>query len=431
MTDDRPGDVDQEMRKVLGLVAAGKLSPAEADELLSALLDAPDDPVTAPEAPPRRPEPSPRKIERLKRQAASLEQEAQRERGPTSREIRRLGRQARRLEYEAQRTAKRELKNAIREAKSGLKQAFRLSVREVRRATREVESELRKAFDEKRGELNPSSWLANLARLDIGRDRVRHVTEVRLEQPLNGTERLAIRNVNGDVTVVGWDENRVEVQGQKVGWGVDREVAQDRAETMPLEIQRRGSEVFVEARAPVPAGVGLLNLQRMHTDLVVRVPRTLSLAVETAGGDVRLRGHDGEIEVGTKQGDVVLKGAKAETTVETLSGDISVRECTAPSLDLTTVSGDLLVQMTPQPAGEYRMRSAKGDVVARLEGSVATSCQLESERGDLSTGRSINVLSRASGRLKCLYPRDSTTPPPAGQGAELKVVTIKGDISVS
>jgi hypothetical protein len=437
---ERPQPAD-EIGRILKLVEEGSLSPADADVLLDGLLSGS-----------RAPEPEPRPSA----QSASMppppppHQGAAGVRGrevagraglghgdedtSVSTEVRRLSRQARRMAHEARRVAKRELKDALREARSEIERAFRLSATETKRAAREVEHELRSIFGEPGGSGARGGWLASLATLDFSRDRVEHTAKTLFEQPLNGAQRLIVRSGSGDVAVEGWDADKVEVSGNKLAWGADRETAQDRAEALPLDVQRRNGDIIVTAAAPAPGEVGVLNRQRMRTDLLIRIPRRLTLSVSSRSGDIVVRNHDGEADINSVSGDVVLHDTTAPTDVETTSGDIHLRGAAAPRLSLTSVSGDMSVNLDLRPGGEYRLRSASGDVVCRLGGEVPAEVVMETVRGDVTPGSSLAIQRRDGRRLECRYipfagfgQWDA-----AGKGrAMVRVITISGDISVS
>ncbi len=427
---------EEELRKILELVAAGDITPEGAAKLLDAI-----EVSAAGEA--RAGEPEPARGPRRGSGASRPHRVVLRAPGHTagkrsgndlSRELRRLNREARRISHEAQKIARRDMKEAIREAKGEIKDAFKLSVTEARKAARQVETELRRVFSEGGGLTGDFSWLANLTGMGIARDRTKHVAEVVLQEEVGAEDRVSVRNAAGDVLIRGWDERRVEVRGAKTGWGIDKEMAQDRAESMPLEVQRRDGEILVEARPPVPSGIGLFNLQRMKSDLTVMVPRGMAVAVNARGGDITVEEHEGDLSVNTTAGDVVIGVSRGEVDAETVNGDITLRESRARSLALTSLSGDITIYLSPQPGGDYRLRSARGDVRAHIAPDHDIECDLETVSGDLSVGGSFRIVSRGRGRVRCAMgakePVAGTSAPELGQ-ARLKFVTISGDASVS
>lgn len=449
------GKVGEEVRRVLELVAAGTLSPDSAALILDALSlpampgEAPGD-ETGPSARPgadvnppgssqarphtassqvKRPVGSRRVYHTSPATKATIDG-LQQSRRKLSREVRRLSREAKRISHEASRASKKEMREAIREAKDEIRRAFRLSVGEARRAIADVESELKTAFSAGLSDgRRDDGWLANLARLGVARDQVKHVARSAVEHEMAPGERVTVRNFAGDVVVNGWHRSSLELRAERTGWGADSEMAQDRAEGMPLDVQRREGEILIEAHPAVASGMGLLNLQRMRSNLTISVPRDINLAVTTKGGDVIVDGHVGQLTVITAQGDAAINGAAGAIDVETVQGEITLRECTSGRVAATSVSGDIIVYLKPQPGGEYRLRSADGDVVAHIVPGAALEYELETVSGDLNAGGTAAVLARQPG-----YVRGAIHPAPgaaAGATARLHVVTINGDASVS
>lgn len=449
---DQRANRDEEIRKILELVAAGEITPEGAATLMDALeaRPAPSEGdgsrrqpanghrvfrVAGPAAPnrprpPARPHP-PALPHRVTVRSTEHGADAHGVGRDLSRELRRLSREARRISHEAQKVAKRDMKEAIREAKGEIKHAFRLSVNEARKAATEVEAELRRVFTDGSGEGADFSWLANLAGLDITRDRVKHVAQVLLQEDAGPGDRVSIRNAGGDIVVRGWDEARVEVRGDKVGWGMDKEMAQDRAESMPLEIQRRDGEILVEARPPVASGMGLFNLQRMKSDITVMVPRGMQLSANARGGDIIIEESAGDLSVNTTGGDVVITGASGNVDAETVKGDLTLREAKAKNLALTSLSGDITIYLSPQPGGDYRLRSARGDVHAHVAPDQDVECDLETVSGDLNVGGPFSIVSRERGRIRCAMTGPAAADREDKPLSRLKIVTISGDASVS
>jgi len=450
---DRLSNADQELRRILDLVAAGEVTPEAAALLLDAIAPSADQsvagrpPAAIPLPPSYGPSDSRRRVTdgaprrkpaaqpagRIYRSAAGVRSSADalhssgRE---LSREMRRFSREAKRISHEASKASKRDMKEALREAKDEIKRAFRLSVGEAKRAIADVEVELKTAFSSgDPTDPGGSSWLSSLARLGVVRDKVKHVARSVAGHPVRPGDRVTINNFAGDVVVTTWDESRVEVRAERTGWGADHEMAQDRAESMPLDVQQRAGEVRIEAHSAVPSGVGLLNLQRMTSDLAISVPRDVDLSITTKGGDVVVSGHHGQVAVTTSQGDVAIDGATGAVEVETVDGNIILRDCSSAKLGLTTVSGDVTVYLTAQPGGDYRLRSAEGDVAANLAPGSGIEVELETVRGNLTAGGGMTVLVRQPGHLRGAVHGAAD----AGQTAPatLRIVTINGDASVA
>jgi hypothetical protein len=345
------------------------------------------------------------------------------------------------MAHEARRATKQDLRDAVREAKHGIEKAMRLSIEETSRAAREVEAELKDIFGESasRGRRRDARWVSRLAGLEMTRDTVKLTSSVQLHQELTAHDKVTIRNTSGDVLVRGWDETGVEVRGDRTAWGIDKEMAQDRAESLPVDISKRDGEVLIEARPPVPAGVGVLNMQRMRTDLVVMVPATVCLEVTTRSGDVTVVDHSGSLSVNTTRGDINIADPKGAIKVETVSGDIQIGSGPVSELELISASGDISTGIIPLSGGQYRLRSASGDVTARIGASpIGLNYEAETVSGGLHLELGGKLTVRERGRIVGeVVPnaRDEGTSTPAGQAANtpalLKIATISGDVFVS
>jgi DUF4097 and DUF4098 domain-containing protein YvlB len=83
--------------------------------------------------------------------------------------------------------------------------------------------------------------------------------------------------------------------------------------------------------------------------------------VSTASGDVQLARVDGETTVNSASGDVRV-GDCGPITVSTASGDVDVRALSAGNADLTSMSGDVRVGVTPGTGVYLDLATTTGDV---------------------------------------------------------------------
>jgi DUF4097 and DUF4098 domain-containing protein YvlB len=224
------------------------------------------------------------------------------------------------------------------------------------------------------------------------------------------------------------------VRGDRTAWGIDREMAEDRAQSLPVEISRRNGEVLVDARPPVPAGIGVLNMQRMRTDLVVMVPADCELSVSTKSGDVTVVGHTGPLSVDTTRGDVSLTDPQGRIKVETVSGDIHIGPGPVPELELVSVSGDVSADLAPVAGGQYRLRSASGDVTVHVSAVQDLRYEAETVSGELQVQLGGRLLTRERGRVVGEVREvsgDVSDDVTVAAVASLRCATISGDILVS
>jgi hypothetical protein len=105
-------------------------------------------------------------------------------------------------------------------------------------------------------------------------------------------------------------------------------------------IERLPGELSVRSREGV---FGLMFGFRRGSALEVELPSGASVTVESASGDVSVRGVLGEQRYRTASGEIRLTDVGGSLSIDAVSGDVDVRAAAAVALEARTVSGDLEV----------------------------------------------------------------------------------------
>jgi hypothetical protein len=159
------------------------------------------------------------------------------------------------------------------------------------------------------------------------------------------SEQIELTRAEADVAVSGWDQPAIELT-------LDGELDQCTAEQ----------------------GQGTLTLTS-HAALALHVPKTTSVHILQISGDLLLRDLDGEVAVDTAHGDVSIRGGAAAATVQEIHGSLAAVDLSG-SLTAELVHSDVqLVDI----AGA-RLSQAYGSVRAR---SVASDLVLDDVGGDI------------------------------------------------
>lgn len=168
-----------------------------------------------------------------------------------------------------------------------------------------------------------------------------------------------VRNARGSVTL-------------RVDPGIESPVVRARpdSETTSLDAEAPGQD-WVRAQIDQQPGGGILRIDAEHpdgpdaehtVDLTITVPGTRSTTIRNAGGDVRVEGVEGSIDI--RNGDPQSPG-----------GNILVRTA-RPLRDTVTLEsarGDIALSIAPDSAGDFALETPQGDAVfnsrrARLSG---------------------------------------------------------------
>lgn len=156
---------------------------------------------------------------------------------------------------------------------------------------------------------------------------------------------------------------------------------------MRLIVERRGSEIWVEAR--VSDGLTWKDQRRM--DLVVDLPSGVKLVVEDSSGDLTIR-DVGQLDLDDSSGDARIEGVSGSLTVEDSSGGLDIRrvkgdvdvEDSSGEIRITEIDGNVRVR---DGSGGIRVTEVRGDFVLERDGSGGVDYSGISGRVDLPEGR--------------------------------------------
>jgi hypothetical protein len=195
--------------------------------------------------------------------------------------------------------------------------------------------------------------------------------------------KIKVGAIGGDVSVVGWD-------------GADILVKSDDDDT---SLEQKGDTVSLTCSG----------------DLLLRVPKASSFEFKSIGGDVSIRGIQGNIElkqiggdlsirdvgsvaIGTISADLSLRNAKGSVYVKNAGGDVSIRDVEG-NVSLDTVGDDLalrgvrgnikvnvgedvIVYLDPKPGGAYSV-VAGDDILLVLPPNANVALSIQGDEIDI------------------------------------------------
>lgn len=155
---------------------------------------------------------------------------------------------------------------------------------------------------------------------------------------------VKIKNLRGELNVVGWDQALVKVTGE----------LDELAEGLRFEVLGDVTEIEV-----------IMPTQNVNwgdgSDLQVYVPHASRLAVSSVATDVEIESVHGGVQVRTVSGEIVLEDGRNAISLKSVSGDIETSK-TAARLSVQSSSGDIIVD---QHVGNLDLESISGLVKAR------------------------------------------------------------------
>jgi hypothetical protein len=205
--------------------------------------------------------------------------------------------------------------------------------------------------------------------------------------PLSAGSSFSLTNVNGSISVEGWDRDAVEVHAVKTA----RQSAADLA-LVRIDTDSAPGRVSISTIYP-PDNPD--NDVEVTVDYTVHVPRRVLLAqLATVNGAVRVSGVEGQGELRSVNGDIDVLRSAGAFSARTTNGGVYVEllRLTAPGapslnpITLETVNGSVALALPNDAAATVDARSLNGDFHSDLPMSLLSEYSPRGVRGRLGAG---------------------------------------------
>lgn len=180
--------------------------------------------------------------------------------------------------------------------------------------------------------------------------------------PLNANGSFSLQNINGQVTVLGWERNTVEIDAIK-----SADSASKLSEAR-IELNGSGYSVDVETRY-----TNHHHNNPARVDYMVRVPRGARISkLESVNGNVKIDSMHGRIYAHTVNGKLEVWNA-------------------ASDLELTAVNGEIKATLTRGNHGVTRLNAVNGNVILGLPVGINARLKISSTNGKIQSELPVSV----------------------------------------
>jgi hypothetical protein len=115
----------------------------------------------------------------------------------------------------------------------------------------------------------------------------------------------------------------------------------------------------------------------------IKVPRNTNLILRTeAGGDIKVEGVEGDIDINSMNGEVTLEDIASSAVVNTMNGEIHVSFSKAPvkPVSLSSMNGEIDLRLPGDTKANLRMRTHNGSIRTNFpEGALQTKTEKTSK----------------------------------------------------
>ena len=218
--------------------------------------------------------------------------------------------------------------------------------------------------------------------------------------PVGGS--LVVENIQGEISVAGWDRAEVEVTAVKIGTG-------------------RGEDLD-DVRVVVELGLQTLKIRTVYPlrlDETVRVnyrlhvPRQVRLSwLRTLEGNISVHDIEGSVDARTLSGNIEQTDVTGRVVARTLTGSILVSLRALPAstdpLLLDTVNGNIALLLPPRPNADLELSTVAGTIEGDYTYEVSSTPGDSTRRARLGLGgvtislRTVRGSIRVAQRNDCL-----------------------------
>lgn len=210
-----------------------------------------------------------------------------------------------------------------------------------------------------------------------------------LSQPLKPNSHLVMEDQRGDVEIRGTDHSTIEVTVKKIIRADNEDAAKKIADALKVEVVEEGGHYVLRSnRRSLPS-----DAARASLDLIVSVPATTSIELNSERGDMNLSGLKGDQTVTAQHGDVHLASVEGLVRVHKTGGLTEAHDVKG-NVEVDGRGSD--VEVADVTGGV----TVNGDFSGTLEfRNVSQTLRYTSSRTDLTTQRLTGRLNMETGSL--------------------------------
>jgi len=165
-------------------------------------------------------------------------------------------------------------------------------------------------------------------------DGMRYAGEIIEKFDVKGGGFLDMKNITGDITIIGEQRNDVEIQELFRIKAYSESAAGKILQDEKAKYTQKGNKLTVD---------GTCHSRRFESKFFVKIPVAFNVAVKTSGGDLSLNNLQGHADIRTSGGDIEVSDINGELTGLTSGGNIAIDRSIGVAR-ATTSGGDIRIQ---------------------------------------------------------------------------------------
>src|ERR1035438_7438793 len=174
--------------------------------------------------------------------------------------------------------------------------------------------------------------------------------------PLSSTGRVSLENINGNVTITGWERNEVQIDAVK------KARDQQKLDEASIEVDASSDSVHVKTQYPQ----GHTNNNPATVTYELHVPRMARLEhIDLVNGSLAVSQVNGEIDANLVNGKTDLRDLSGRLTISAVNGTITANFRTLDNvkeIHLKSVNGAVNLGLPASPNAEVSVSTVNGGI---------------------------------------------------------------------
>jgi DUF4097 and DUF4098 domain-containing protein YvlB len=212
--------------------------------------------------------------------------------------------------------------------------------------------------------------------------------------PLSSNGRVSLQNINGSVTITGWERNEVQIDAIK------RARDQQRVDAMTIEVNASSDSVRIKTRYPE----GHTNNNPGEVTYELHVPRSAQLdGINLVNGSLTVSQVNGEIKAELVNGKATMHDLAGRLEVSSVNGGINAYYRSLENvrgIELKSVNGSIDLGLPASPNADVRASTVNGGISTDFPLQVQGKFMGKHLDGKLGSGGTPIELSNVNGHIK-------------------------------
>jgi DUF4097 and DUF4098 domain-containing protein YvlB len=212
--------------------------------------------------------------------------------------------------------------------------------------------------------------------------------------PISANGRVSLENINGNVTITGWDRNEVQIDAVKKA-NEQQKLAEAR-----IEVDANSDSVHIRTKYPDRHN----NNNPATVTYQLHVPRAARLEdVDLVNGSLDISGVSGDLKANLVNGKATIEDLSSRAEISTVNGAIHVdfRSLdSAKDIRLKSVNGSITLGLPPSPNAELSVSTVNGGITTDFPLQVQGKFMGRHLDGKLGNGGTRIEISNVNGSVK-------------------------------